>query len=217
VERQISQLDVLAIVDPPAVFTDIFQVWSVSDPWAQPPPSPRYYGVYTFYDGVGYQTAWATSDDLVHFSQPLAPEGILYSPRTSWVSAPGEFDYGGAAFVGPLLTDYNVTAPRVLARAPGSPGRFWYAYFGQPTRNALEPPPGASGLASSEDGRTWQRETATPFLDTVPAHGAQPWEQVQVYAPYLVLSPDGSGGRRGVHGAGEVSQRHPFPSPIPQS
>ena len=205
-------------------FTDIFQVWSVSDPWAEPPPSPRFVGVYTFYDGVGYQTAWSSSDDLVHFTQPLAPVGILYSPRTSWPSQPGEFDYGGAAFVGPLLTDYNVTAPRVLARAPGS-GRFWYAYFGQPTRGSMEPPPGASGLASSSDGWLWVRETATPFLDTLPAHGAQPWEQVgrgrasghpgrdtqsspaplllvlllllhmqvQVYAPYLVMSPDGSG------------------------
>jgi hypothetical protein len=62
-------------------FTDIFQVWSVSNPWANPPPSPRFIGVYTFYDGVGYQTAWSSSDDLVHFSQQLAPEGILYCTR----------------------------------------------------------------------------------------------------------------------------------------
>ena len=70
-------------VNRTGAFTDIFQVWSVSDPFATPPPSPRYRAAYTFFDGVGYQTATATSDDLVHFTQPLAPEGILYSPRTS--------------------------------------------------------------------------------------------------------------------------------------
>jgi hypothetical protein len=192
-----SCIDPVTCGQPPYInrtgaFSDIFQVWSVSNPWATPPPSPRFIGVYTFYDGVGYQTAWSSSDDLVHFSQQLSPEGILYSPRTSWPSRLGDFDYGGAAFVGPLLTDYNVSSPRVLARAPGS-DRFWYAYFGQPTRGSLEPPPGASGLASSSDGRTWLRETATPFLDTDPTHGAQPWEMVQVYAPYLVMSPGGTG------------------------
>jgi len=26
-----------------------------------------------------------------------------------------------------------------------------------------------------------------PLLDTFPAHGAQPWEQTQIYAPNLVV------------------------------
>lgn len=175
-------------------FSDIFQVWSVSDPYADPAPYPRFVGVYTFFDGQGYQTAWALSDDLVHFTQPLAPQGILYSPRVSWPSQPGEFDYGGAAFVGPLLQNYSVHAPRVLASVAGADSvpRFWYAYFGQDARGVMEPPPGASGLASSTDGLSWKRETPTPFLDTVPAHGAAPWEQTQVYAPYLYLRADGS-------------------------
>jgi hypothetical protein len=177
-------------INLPDAFTDCFTVWSVADPHAPVPPSPRYVASYIFYDGVGYQTAVAYSDDLVHFTQPLAPAGILFGPRTSWPAAPGEFDYGGADATGFLMSDYNVTAPRVLARAPG--GRFWLAYFGQPTRGALEPPPGATGLASSADGFSWRRETPVPILDTAAAHGAGPWERVQIYAPFLVLGPNGS-------------------------
>ena len=169
-------------------FTDIFQVYSLSDPFASPPPSPRFRAAYTFYDGIGYQTALATSDDGVRFTQPLAPEGILYSPRATWPSREGDFDYGGAAFVGPLLTDYNVTAPRVLARVNGFS---WYAYFAQRTRNALEPPPGATGLAFSRDGVTWERSADAPILDVNESRGAGAWEDVQVYAPFLLATPDG--------------------------
>jgi hypothetical protein len=172
-------------------FSDCMQVWSTADPNAPNPPSPRYVASYIFYDGVGYQSAWAMSDDLVHFTQLLAPQGILYSPRTSWDSVPGQFDYGGTAFIGPVMDDYNVTAPRVLKKV-GSPPRFWYAYFAQDRRGEMEPPPGASGLASSDDGFLWRRELNSPFLDTDPAHGAQQWEQTQIYAPYLVLLPNGT-------------------------
>lgn len=58
---------------------------------------------------------------------------------------------GGAAFISPLLTDYNLTSPRVLARAPPS-NRYWYAYFAQPTRGSYEPPPGATGEAAVMGG-----------------------------------------------------------------
>lgn len=171
------------------LFSDIFQVWSVSDPYGSNPPSPLYQAAYTFYDGVGYQTARATSNDLVHFTQPLAPEGILYSPRTSWVSQPGQFDYGGAAFVGPLLQDLEVSKPRVLARGAG--GLFWYSYFAQDRRGSLEPAPGATGLASSEDGLLWKRAAPRAILDTNTSAGARGWESTQVYAPFLVPLPGG--------------------------
>ena len=31
----------------------------------------------------------------------------------------GDFDYGGAAFMGPLLQNYNVSAPRELLKVDG--------------------------------------------------------------------------------------------------
>ena len=55
------------------------------------------------------------------------------------ICAAGDFDYGGAAFMGPLLTDYNVSAPRELLKVGG---KFWFANFAQPLRDACEPPPG---------------------------------------------------------------------------
>jgi hypothetical protein len=167
-------------------FTDIVQVYA--NPLGA---APALIATYTFYDGVGYQTARAFSEDGVHFTQPLAPDGIVFSPRSgAWPSAPTDFDYGSTAFVGPLLTDYNVTAPRALAKVRGADGseRYWTSYIGFPARNALEPPPGATGLASSIDGFSWTRETPQPVLDVQPAHGAQPWEGTQVYAPFLVLN-----------------------------
>jgi len=92
--------------------------------------------VFTVYDGVGYQTNRATSSDLLRWSQPE----IIFSPRKTGVV--GDFDYGGAAFVGPLLVDYNITSPRELRKVDGY---FWSTYFGQPLRNSCEPPPGATG------------------------------------------------------------------------
>ena len=98
--------------------------------------------------------------------------------------AAGDFDYGGAAFMGPLLTDYNVSAPRELMQVDG---KYWFTNFAQPLRGSCEPPPGATGLASSENGLDWERASSVPLLDTFPAHGAQPWEQTQIYAPNLVV------------------------------
>ena len=41
--------------------------------------------------------------------------------------------------MGPLLTDYNVSAPRELLKVGG---KFWFTNFAQPLRDACEPPPG---------------------------------------------------------------------------
>lgn len=163
-------------------FTDIAQVWRV-------PGDKNWSMTYTFLDRVGYQTALATSSDLLHWDQS---PGVLYSPREGrppleWVAQPGDFDYGGSAFVGPLLLDYNISAPRELMRHNGS---YWFATFSQPLRDAVEPPPGATGLAASDDGRRWRHASRVPLLDTLPAHGAQSWEANQIYAPYL-LHKDG--------------------------
>ena len=57
-------------------------------------------------------------------------------------------------------------------------------------RGACEPPPGATGLATSVDGKAWVHASRVPLLDTFPAHGAQPWEAMQIYAPNLVIHND---------------------------
>ena len=55
-----------------------------------------------------------------------------------------------------------------------------------------EPAPGADGFASSQDGLNWVRRSPRATVDTLAAHGAQPWEQGQVYAPYIIPAPDGT-------------------------
>lgn len=77
------------------VIADCFQLVSTSNPLQPNWTSPRYLGIYTFYDGVGYQTAYATSDDMLHFDIPLSNEsGIIYSPRSTYNVGAGTFDYG---------------------------------------------------------------------------------------------------------------------------
>ncbi len=52
-------------------FTDIAQVWRV-------PGDKTWHMTYTYFDGVGYQTAMALSKDLLHWDQS---PGTVYSPR----------------------------------------------------------------------------------------------------------------------------------------
>ena len=52
-------------------FTDIAQAWRV-------PGDETWRMTYTFFDGVGYQTAMALSKDLLHWDQS---PGTVYSPR----------------------------------------------------------------------------------------------------------------------------------------
>jgi hypothetical protein len=165
----------------PKSFTDCAQVWQV-------PGEAGFRMSFLVFDGIGYETHLATSDDLVTWKQ----KGVIFSPREQsppldWNATPGEFDYGGAAFIGPLLVDYNISSPRVLAKQNG---KFWFTYFGQPRRNAIEPPPGATGMASSMDGSSWKRAISTPILSCAdPGRGA--WEATQIYAPYLIRRADG--------------------------
>lgn len=130
------------------------------------------------------QTAVATSEDLLSWEIV----GTVFSPRQdrpplAWNGTPGDFDYGGSAFVGQLVEDYNVTATRELKPVAG---KYWSTYFAQPSRGQCEPPPGATGMASSTDGIHWDRALEVPMMDTFPARGAKPWEQTQIYAPYLL-------------------------------
>ena len=172
---------------------DVFQVWST-------PEDPlTFRATYLQFDGLGYETYMATSTDMVKFdlSNPtLAPgqPGILFSPREGRPPLDGQpkpergdFDFGGITFIGPLLQNYTVGAPSVLART--SKGFFWFAYGAYPTFG-YESAPGADGLAFSNDALHWTRASATPFMDT--HGGAAKWEDHQVYAPFLFPALDGS-------------------------
>ena len=180
-------------------FSDCFQLVQLPEEAA----AGVFRAFYLQFDGVGYETYSASTTDMVHFnvSDPtLAPgqPGVVFSPRAGRPPladakpVAGDFDFGGAAFIGPLVEDYNVSATRVLRRAAGGES-FFYAYFAQHVAG-LEPPPGADGFAVSQDGLDWRRASTRPFLDVDPAHGARAWEQGQIYAPFVVPAPASSGG-----------------------
>ena len=147
----------------------------------------RFLMSYITFDGVGYRTAIATSHDLVHWNTSGDGNGIAYSPRAgdpplAWNASVGDFDYGGAAMIGPLLANYSMHASRVLKRSGGS---YWFTYYGQPHRGGYELDPGGSGFARSADGRHWDRGSMLPFLATSDPE-AKAWEKDCEYAPFLL-------------------------------
>jgi predicted GH43/DUF377 family glycosyl hydrolase len=127
---------------------------------------------YTGFDGQGYQTALAVSDDLVHWE----PAG-----RVMGFGKAGAYDHGGVAFCGALFDSYDAGGPRTLKKWNG---RYWALYSCYPRQGGYELRPGAEGAAWSEDGETWHRlSDDTPTLSI---EGAEPWEEDCIYAPWLL-------------------------------
>jgi hypothetical protein len=175
--------------------TDVFQL-------VQLPEEPGLWrAFYLQFDGIGYETYSASSLDMVHFdlADPTlirGQPGCVVSPRagrppTADVKpVKGDLDWGGITFIGPLLENYTVGAPSVLRRT--SNGRLWYAAGGYPG-TGYENGAGADFIFTSVNGLDWVHATPhTPFLDPLPAHGAQPWESSVIYAPFLFPALDGS-------------------------
>ena len=138
-------------------------VWRAENEWRM---------FYTGFDGRGYQTAVAASDDLVHWT----PRGLAMS-----YGKEGSFDYGGVAFCGALFDSYDALGPRTLKKWNG---KYWALYSCYPKQGGYEIRPGAEGAAWSEDGVTWQRASETEPILSV--HGAADWEKDCIYAPWLL-------------------------------
>ena len=88
----------------------------------------RWRMTYLFYNGTaggnGYETAFATSDDLLHWSYGAGGEyGTGMALKRSAV--PGTYDYGGVTLGGMLYTTSDMRAPRRLRKINGS---YWALY-----------------------------------------------------------------------------------------
>lgn len=143
--------------------TDCPLVWRQGDAWRM---------FYTGFDGRGYQTAMASSTDLVHWQ----PTGLAVS-----FGAPGAFDHGGVAVCGLLFDSYDVRAPRTLKKWQD---KYWGLYSCYPKQGGYEIRPGAEGAVWSTDGLVWQRASdSTPILSV---DGAADWEKDCIYAPWLM-------------------------------
>lgn len=125
------------------------------------------------YDGRGYQSFLAESDDLIRWKNMRLAMG--FGPE-------GSFDYGGAVLGAYLYEDYSINAPRTLKRHEG---KYWSLYGAYPRQGGYELRPGYEGVAASRDGLIWQRESDEPIL-SVHQPDCAPWEKDCIYQPWLV-------------------------------
>ena len=139
----------------------------------QLPAAPKWYLTFVGFDGSGYQSFVAESDDLVRWANPRLAMG--FGPE-------GSFDHGGVVLGAFLYEDYHIKAPRTLKKKNG---KYWSLYGAYPRQGGYELRPGYEGLASSDDGLTWERAKDEPIL-SVHQPDCGEWEKDCIYQPWLV-------------------------------
>jgi sucrose-6-phosphate hydrolase SacC (GH32 family) len=125
------------------------------------------------FNGQGYNSFVAQSDDLVHWKN--ARQALGFGPA-------GAFDHGGSVLGAFLYDSWDIKAPRRLQKREG---KFWSLYGCYPRQGGYELRPGYQGIASSEDGLTWMRARNKPTLSVHDADTGA-WEKDCIYQPWLV-------------------------------
>ncbi len=130
----------------------------------------RYYMMYTGYDGYGYQTALATSGDLIHWTHE----------KTILERGEGGWDGIGACGTWILKESDDLYA---IPRLKKVDGRYWMVYHAYPAQG-YEEGPAEIGLAWSEDEalHEWHR-LEKPVLTW---RGGAPWECGGLYKACLI-------------------------------
>ncbi|GMW03497.1 MAG: hypothetical protein AMXMBFR84_46310 [Candidatus Hydrogenedentota bacterium] len=139
----------------------------------QLPGDSKWYMSFIAFNGEGYNSFIAESDDLLNWSNFRL--GFGFGPK-------GSFDYGGRVLGAYLYDSYEVKAPRLLKKRDG---KFWSLYGAYPRQGGYELRPGYEGVAVSDDGIVWQRGHASPIL-AVHDPGCAEWEKDCIYQPWLV-------------------------------
>ncbi|MDR1887454.1 MAG: hypothetical protein LBQ70_06005, partial [Prevotellaceae bacterium] len=125
------------------------------------------------FNGKGYNSFVAESDDLIHWKNPKVAMGF---------GAEGKFDYGGCVVGAYLYDSWDVRAPRTLQQKDG---RYWTLYGAYPRQGAYELRPGYEGVATSIDGLQWTKASEEPIL-SVYQKDCREWEKDCIYQPWLV-------------------------------
>jgi len=148
-----------------------FDEQSVDCPFVFTADGRRFHMTYIGYDGKGYQTGLASSDDLVHWQRA----GLILARD------PGDpiARYNMALMC--ILRDDSLESSARLKKIDGRYLGAWHAYPNQ----GYEAGPAVIGLAWSDDLHHWQR--TQPILR--PEDGGA-WERGGLYKPYLVKSDD---------------------------
>ena len=139
----------------------------------QVPGDKKWHMTFIGFDGKGYQSFIAESEDLVTWTNRRLAMG--YGPE-------GGFDHGGVVLGAYLYESYDIKAPRTLKKKDG---KFWSLYGAYPRQGGYELRPGYEGVASSKDGLSWERAQDEPIL-SIHQEDCGKWEQSCIYQPWLV-------------------------------
>lgn len=131
----------------------------------------RFCMTYVGFDGIGYQTGLAESDDLAHWRRA----GLIMARDPSSVVT----RYNIALMC--ILRDDALTSSAPLKKVNGRYLGAWHAY----PNPGYEQGPAVIGLAWSDDLHHWER--SAPILTPDPDAA---WEAGGLYKPYLVKSGD---------------------------
>ena len=148
------------------IMTDVPTVFQI-------PGDSKWYMTFIGFDGKGYQSFMAESEDLLHWSNFQLAMG--YGPEES-------FDYGGVVLGAFLYEDYSIKAPRILEKKEG---KYYSLYGAYPRQGGYELRPGYEGIAWSEDGFKWQRAKEEPIL-SIYQEDCGEWEKDCIYQPWLI-------------------------------
>jgi predicted GH43/DUF377 family glycosyl hydrolase len=135
----------------------------------------KWYMSFIGFDDKGYQSFVAESHDLINWTNLHLAMGF---------GKEGDFDFGGCVIGAYLYEDNNVKAPRILKRATRD-GKFWTLFGAYARQGGYELDPGYEGVASSNDGLTWNRAMDKYILSVHDAE-AKEWEKGSIYQPWLV-------------------------------
>lgn len=153
---------------PKVHMTDVPTVYQIPD-------DPKWYMTFIGFDGQGYQSFVAVSNDLIHWKQLGLAMG--YGPK-------GEFDHGGVVLGAYLYETYDIAAPRQLKKHNG---KYWSLYGAYRNQGGYEVRPGYEGVATSDDGIHWRRSKEQPnYILSVHERDVKPWEKDCIYQPWLV-------------------------------
>jgi predicted GH43/DUF377 family glycosyl hydrolase len=139
----------------------------------QLPNDDRWYMSFIGFNGQGYQSFVAQSEDLVHWDNMQLAMGF---------GNEGEFDFGGCVIGAYLYESYDIRAARTLKRRDGL---YWTLYGCYAKQGGYEIDPGYEGVACSDDGLTWRR-AKDDYILSVHDPDVGDWESACIYQPWLV-------------------------------
>lgn len=139
----------------------------------QRPGDAKWYMSFIGFNGQGYNSFVAESNDLVRWKH--LGQSMGFGPK-------GEFDHGGCAVGAYLYESYDIKSPRVLKKINNM---YWTLYGCYAHQGGYELRPGYEGVACSQDGLRWRR-AKDAYILSVHDKDCQAWEKDCIYQPWLV-------------------------------